>query len=547
MTKVTSLLGLKFMKKIILILKYGSIKYYIVIALILVAMLSSVFAIFPVNILGEISNLLSEGAGYQPIIVLLLIYLITVLAGTILRNVFCYLSSKFTNGLVQHIRSLCYKKFLDMPYSKIGEMEFGDVTNSVIKNTERIELIFNTSLFTMVSDIFDLIVMSFFIILISPPVLLIFFLVTPLTYFLAKRSGKLQKILAVEKINIEGTMVNKLHESYNNIYSIRTYSGQQYERDDFDRIIKKYRRLCDKSDQKLSSFYIAEKCSRTIGIVCALGYVISNIVHGNIDVGSFLVITMYAEKFFAPITNLIRYYQYIQQGMASIDAILVFLQQDEACSNAHLQFVESRPVLLRGQKISIAANNIPVAKNITFCFYDKKLNIIRGKNGAGKSSLMKALIGIYQVKEGTIYADNSLANGQWFAYVEQKSALFNRSILDNCLYPQTEESAAADHVKRVKQLLRQLDFKEDDWSKTAGENGVSLSGGEKQKILFIRAITGNFKVLLFDEILAGIDLGAQNKIIALLQEESKTRCIIMITHHEMELDKTLESNTVIIG
>lgn len=192
------------MRRIFELLKIADVKSITIFSLVLLAVISSFFAIVPTNILGEISQriifLLSEGRGIDQIKTILIVYFIILVCGTIIRNVFCYLSSKFSNSIVFKIRNKSYSKLLKINNQRLNSMDMGLVTNMVFNNIERLELIFSTSLFTMLSDILDLLIMSIFIIKIDPIILVILLSVTPFTYYIAKKSGQEQKKLAIKKI-----------------------------------------------------------------------------------------------------------------------------------------------------------------------------------------------------------------------------------------------------------------------------------------------------------------------------------------------------------
>ena len=179
---------------------------------------------------------------------------------------------------------------------------------------DRLELVFSTSLFTLMSDIFDLVIMSIFLLRISPLVLLIFLLVLPITYTLARKSGFRQRELAQARIEIEKETINKLNESYNNYDVIRIFGGQVKEISQFRSYTQRDKDIANQSDKRLSQFFVSEKTIRILGTVIALSYITTQILQGKVDVANFVIVAIYSEKFFAPVTNIFVIY-IIQKGL----------------------------------------------------------------------------------------------------------------------------------------------------------------------------------------------------------------------------------------
>lgn len=523
------------MGKIIKILGYAKIRIEQIILLFLLAILSSYLMVIPTNILGDLSNTITDqlngAVDTKLIFTILLIYAGVLILGAVLRNVFCYVTSRFSNQIIFCIKNICHDKLLKLDSEKLTLMDFGGVTNQVMRNAERLELVFSTSLFTFISDIFDLLIMSYFLFRISPIVLMIFILVLPITYFLAKGSGKQQRAIAEKKIESETETINQLSDTYHNFDIVRIFHGEGRERAQFIDSVFHYRNLSNEADKKLSSFFVAEKFVRVVGTVLALGFVIAQILQSKLDVGSFLIVALYSEKFFSPVTHMIRYLQQIQKGSASIDSILVFLSWTEHQPSHGFHSSAMHPLLVSGEDLTFTINGKCVGQCKALKIVDKEINLIVGDNGSGKTSLVKMLMGLIDRNDNQIDLDESLLDKPLlFSYVPQEAPLFNISILENCLYPQSLEESDQDIITRVQMLLEELNFSRDQFDKKAGEMGSELSGGERKKISLIRAVVHDSPILILDEILANVDAPSIDKIEEILISESAGRAIVLISH-----------------
>jgi ABC-type multidrug transport system fused ATPase/permease subunit len=521
--------------KIIKILGYAKIRTEQIILLFLLAILSSYLMVIPTIILGNLSNTITDQLNstvdIRLIFSILLIYAGVLIFGAVLRNVFCYVTSRLSNQIIFRIKSICHEKLLKLDSEKLTLLDFGGVTNQVLRNAERLELVFSTSLFTFISDIFDLLIMSYFLFRISPIVLAIFILVLPITYFLAKGSGKEQRNIAEKKIESETESINQLSDTYHNFDIVRVFHGEGRERAQFIDSIFHYRNLSNEADKKLSSFFVSEKFVRVIGTVLALGFVIAQILQNKLDVGSFLIVALYSEKFFSPVTHMIRYLQQIQKGSASIDSILDFLSWTEHQPGCGVHSSAMLPLLVAGEDLILTINGKCVGRCKALKIVDKEINLIIGDNGSGKTSLVKMLMGLIDRDANRIDLDESLMDEPLlFSYVPQDAPLFNISLIENCLYPQSLEESDQDVIDRVKTLLEELNFPREQFDKKAGEMGTELSGGERKKISLIRAVVHDSPILILDEILANVDAPSINKIEELLLSESADRAIVLISH-----------------
>lgn len=526
--------NVKKIARILTLTDAGKVKFLL---LLILAIISSLLNILPISFLGKISDILSSqmklkfsNSGY--VLKYLLIYLIIVIASTLVRNIFCYYSSKYSNRIIYSIRNMSYEKLLNINDSYISNSDKGTVINTIYNNTARLEVIFSTALFTLISDCFDLFWIMFFISSISFTITGILFMGIPILIYIGYRSGIYQKELAENKIKEEKSMINYLTQTFINIDVIRTFLGEKREVDQFDKYNKDYYKISNTSDKSLSSFYIFEKLIRTAFICISLVYLSIGILKNSYSIGSFLVIAMYADKFYSPITNIIRYYQMIQKGLASIDDIDNFLNESNRVKYNNLDWSQNSGFILV-DKVALKVGEKLLIENFSCEIKDKSINVISGQSGTGKTSLIKCLLGINTQLNGQIVVNKKLKNiDKLFAYASQDINLFNGSILENALYPEDIKYISEEKLQRTRQLLYEVGLSENMLLQQVGVEGNSISGGEKKRVAFVRAICSDSPVIILDEITANLDKENKEKIEQLIINESKYKCIILITHED---------------
>ena len=179
-----------------------------------------------------------------------------------------------------------------------------------------------------------------------------------------------------------------------------------------------------------------------------------------------------------------------------------------------------------------------ILKNFNLKLYPEKKYGIIGNSGSGKSSLMKLLIGIYKIDNGNIKInkiDIQNINKNYLRkniiYVNQRTSLFNESVLDNILY-------GNNHVdkKYIIDLLNKYDLNttfsklEYGINSNAGVNGTNLSLGMQKVVIILRGIIKNYKIIIFDEPLAGLDSKTRVKVMNLIKDYCNGKTVMIITH-----------------
>lgn len=165
---------------------------------------------------------------------------------------------------------------------------------------------------------------------------------------------------------------------------------------------------------------------------------------------------------------------------------------------------------------------------------------ITGLSGRGKSTIMKILLKLHSVKEGSVYIDGVNINDICpdyiranVTYVSQNGKLFDRKVIENIMYGCSNPSTCSDELKRVlkypkiRGLFQDMDIK----NKQSGNLGENLSGGQRQVVNIIGGLINPSKILVLDEPTNALDQSLKWEVIRLIQDYStKKNAIIIITH-----------------
>ena len=172
-----------------------------------------------------------------------------------------------------------------------------------------------------------------------------------------------------------------------------------------------------------------------------------------------------------------------------------------------------------------------------------------GHSGSGKSTILNLIPRFYQPQLGNIKIDNQIINEvtieslrNQISLVTQETTLFDDTILNNIKY--ANENASDQEVLEVSKLSNSHDFIEklpEKYNTKIGENGVRLSGGEKQRISIARAMIKKSSIILLDEATSSLDSQTESKIQEALNTLTKNKTTIVIAHR---LSTILNSNNI---
>jgi len=177
--------------------------------------------------------------------------------------------------------------------------------------------------------------------------------------------------------------------------------------------------------------------------------------------------------------------------------------------------------------------------HVNFIISPKKINVLIGRSGSGKSTILKMILNLINPTYGHILIDKTnlkLINIHYLrdniGIVDQNIKLFNDSIYNNIKYGNKKITKS-----KVKNIIHQLRLNETIFKNKnnildiqTGVNGSNLSNGQRQTILILRTLLQNKKIIIFDEPTSSIDVALKNTILKIIKRLSSNKTIIIATH-----------------
>jgi ATP-binding cassette subfamily B protein len=247
----------------------------------------------------------------------------------------------------------------------------------------------------------------------------------------------------------------------------------------------------------------------------------------------------------SPINSLISFFQSAQDARLSIKRL----------SEIHNELSEEDQLFTQGATITPTPGNIQLVNarfryggaNTRWILNDINLEIPQGKvtaivgtSGSGKTTLLKLILKLYKITQGEIQVagDNILHvnTNQWRAQcgvVMQDGFIFSDTVVRNITESASEEPLDKERLKQaveISNLEQLIESFPNGYTTNLGYNGISLSGGEKQRILIARAVYKNPSYLFLDEATSSLDANNEKEILTKLSQFYQGRTVLIIAH-----------------
>jgi subfamily B ATP-binding cassette protein MsbA len=266
------------------------------------------------------------------------------------------------------------------------------------------------------------------------------------------------------------------------------------------------------------------------------------IISGELAINNFFSFLAAMMLAYQPVKTLTKVNVAIFQGFAAAERILPII---DIKNEIDLNIDKDELAISKGdiifENINFTYKSNPqnrVLQNINANFAGGKMTALVGHSGSGKSTLLNMIPRIYAPTDGGIFLDGQdiskfdLASlRDQISIVDQNTTLFDDTVLNNIKYARPEASneevfKAAEHSM----CAEFIDNLENGYETMIGENGVKLSGGEKQRLSIARAFLKKSKIILLDEATSSLDSKTEEKIQKALDQLTLNKTTIVIAH-----------------
>ncbi len=371
---------------------------------------------------------------------------------------------------------------------------------------------------------------------------LIAIIMIPIASITAKKLGKRITKVTTEAQERSGDLNKYLIDLFKNHKIIKIFQRENFESARSEKFVNKLK----EKQIKIFTVYIRATPIMEIltGIMIAILIFYSGklIMTGQLSINNFFSFLAAMMLAYQPVRSLATINIGIGQGLSAGKRILPIIDAKVKISKN-----ESGKKLLLNNG-SIKFNNVSfnylsntenkVLKNINIEINGGKMTALVGHSGSGKSTMLNLIPRIYDPINGNILVDeedikniNLDSLRKEISIVDQNTTLFDDTVLNNIKY--AKPTASKDEVVKASELAMCSDFiskLENGFDTMIGENGVKLSGGEKQRLSIARAFLKDSKIILLDEATSSLDSDTEEKIQKALAKLTSNKTTIVIAH-----------------
>jgi ATP-binding cassette, subfamily B, bacterial len=451
----------------------------------------------------------------------------------------------YINVITQRLGAQLYsdgiRHSLELPYSVFEDQRSGETLGRLQKVRTDVERLISTSinvLFTSLVGIIFVVIYAFSVHWIIAPV---YFLTIPLlgilSSVLSKRIKAIQKVIVAETTALAGSTT----ESLRNIELVKSLGLGQQEIDRLNGTTRKILQLELKKVRYLRSLSFIQGTSVNLLRTSIMFLMLYLIYTRAITVGQFFSLFIYSFFIFGPLQelgNIINIYRETEASLNVYERILAMPK--EATPENPTPLLDLRTLAFERVSFQHQSASSPAVSEISFGMERGETVAFVGPSGAGKTTLVKLLVGLYRPRSGDIYyngirGDHIDLDGlrARIGFVTQDTQLFSGTIRENLLFvrPSATDDECLDVLRKAAcdSLLARADRGLDT---LIGEGGIKVSGGEKQRLSIARALLRRPHLLVFDEATSSLDSLTEEGIVETIRNVATTSgaMTVLIAH-----------------
>lgn len=516
-------------------------KSFLSAGIVFVVAASVVTAMLPPLILGKVIDMIT--AGQEPALILIFSYFgLTALTGfseSFREGLLTVFGQKITHAL----RSSLMDKYTHLTADSLTGQEPGAVVSRFVGDVDVVEKLFTSGIISILVVIWVK----------NRGLAIVLAVILPFLFWFTRRVQKSMLVAQVENRRAVGRASGCVPETLHNIRTIHCLQKEKYMTERYDRYIGESYRAVERSNfcDAIYSPVILILNAVVVAVVMLLS------ASGNAQVltlfgmsaGTAVAVINYISQIFGPVESLGMEIQTIQSAIAGVHRINEFLGLEEkeevtgrqealkqSQAAVREEDAEQDEIIAEFQHVTFGYREQDILQDFSFQIRKGEQITLAGRTGAGKSTIFKLLLGLYEPKKGSVLIEGRRAGTvgekekrKLFGYVEQTfhqvpgTVRDQITLFDPAITPEMAEKAA-----RLAGLHETVMALEKGYDMPCME-GI-FSEGQWQLLSIARAVAAGPKILLLDEITANLDAQTEKEVLRALQRAADGRTVISISH-----------------
>jgi len=476
---------------------------------------------------------------------LILIIPVLIVVAFAVKGVSLYLAKIIMIGVAEEVRKdmQCdmLNSLIKADTQKIESKHTGKFIANLTNDVGMITNLVSTAILNLFKDSLTLIGLLIVMFIQNWKLSLLAIIMIPLASFFARSLGKRIGKVTDEQMQTAGILTSYLMEIFKNHKLIKIFQKENYENTRAEKFINNFK---EKSKKINIVFVRASPIMETLtGIMIAILIFYSGklIIRGEIDINNFFSFLAAMMLAYQPVRSLATLNISVNQGLVGAKRVLPIIDEKSSLrenpNDKNINLNQGN-ILFKNVNFKFDSQNEDTLNSINLDIKGGKMTSLVGHSGAGKSTILNLIPRFYDCKSGDIIIDNqsiyetrisSLRNN--ISLVTQDTTLFDDTIKNNISYSSSNVSQSqieeAAKYSFADEFINKLP---DKYNTLIGENGVRLSGGEKQRLSIARAILKKSQIILLDEATSSLDAETEDKIQKAINFLTKNRTTIVIAH-----------------
>ena len=374
----------------------------------------------------------------------------------------------------------------------------------------------------------------------------------PLASLAVKSLGKRVGKITTQAQEVAGEVNSFFLDIIKNLKIIKIFQRENYESGRLENVINKIKEKSVKTDVVMMRSTPIMETLTGIMIGGLIFYAGSLIINNDLEINNFFSFLAAMMLAYQPVRSLATLNMGIHSGLSAAKRVLPIIDSKfiDIHEDKYLVY-EKGNINFKNVSFKYSSRKDIILDNINLNINSGEMTALVGHSGAGKSTIMNLIPRFYDLTDGEIFIDNqSIQNVSLnslrknISLVTQDTTLFDDTIKNNIKYSNLnasdEEVINAAKLSYCDEFINKMP---NGYDTMVGENGVRLSGGEKQRLSIARAILKNSKIILLDEATSSLDSETEEKIQKAISYLTKGKTTLVIAHR---LSTVINSNKIYV-
>lgn len=504
-----------------------------------------VMALFPPLILAKIIDTITSGT--MPTFYMVLMYFGFLLVTGLMESARETFLTVFGQKITHSLRSALMYKYSCLTTSGLTSQEPGTVVSRFVGDADTVENLFTSGIISMFADACKIISIVAVIWFKNKGLAIVLLVILPFLFVFTRIIQKNMLAAQIENRRAVGRASGHVPETLHNIRTIHTLGKENYMAQRYDEYICESYTAIEKNNFYDALYSPVILILNAIVVAVVMLFSASDnqsvLTFFGMSAGTAVAVINYISQIFAPVENLGMEIQTIQSAIAGVHRINEFFELDEFSVKKDLYIVENT-AMAADSDVLVDFNNVTfsydddknVVENLSFSIKKGEQVTLSGRTGAGKSTIFKLLLGLYDPDNGSVLIAGQKATAipdsekrKVYGYVEQTFHMVPGTVKDQITLYDTlitdEDVIEAAKTAGLHDAIMELENGYDTICKPE-----DFSQGQWQLLSIARAAAAKPELLLLDEITANLDADTEKNVLDALNRVSKNRTVISISH-----------------